>query len=265
MITPPLHHGYGLGLLTLALLTGTPVVLTRGTDSRALVSLLRSHRVGVLITTPPTLQGLADHAPKSPVETLRAIVTGSGPLHADLAEVIMDTFGDVLYNLFGTTEGGWSCLATPADLRAAPGTVGRAVLGTRIRIINGEVFVASPLATQSQTIFAPTGDLGRLDDRGRLLLAGRRDDLVVVGGVNVDLADVEARVRVLPGVLDAAVRARPDQAFGHTLHADVVPDSTVDLAALRRLLATDLPAAAVPRSWSVVTTVARTPFGTVRR
>ncbi|MGO1973680.1 MAG: AMP-binding protein [Propionibacteriaceae bacterium] len=265
VITPPLHHGYGLGFLTLALLTGTPVILAPGTDPDSLVTLLERHRAGLLITAPPTLDRLVhDSARRS--APLRAIVTGSGPLHPRLSAATMDAFGEVLFNLYGTTEGGWCCLATPADLRAAPGTAGRPVPGARIKIINGEVFVASPLATHSQTIFVPTGDLGHLDPQGRLLLDGRLDDLVVVGGVNVDLAVVEDLLRGLPGVRDAVVRATPDPAFGHTLHAEVVPDEpAADTDELRRQLAADLPRAAVPRSWSLVQAVERTPFGAAHR
>lgn len=273
VITPPLHHGYGLGFLTLALLTGTPVVLGQGIEPTLLLALMKRHGAGLLITVPPTLEGLSTLPEGRSATTLRAIVTGSGPLHPDLSELVMDTFGDILHNLYGTTEGGWCCLATPADLRAAPGTVGRAVAGTRVRIINGEVFVASPLATQSQTIFVPTGDLGHFDDHGRLLLDGRRGDLVIVGGVNVDLSAVEDLIRSLPGVGDAAVRASPDRAFGHTLHAEVVRthdkpitnQEPVTGEGLRRRLAESLPAPAVPRSWTFVDAVEHTPFGSPRR
>lgn len=266
MITPPLHHGHGLGFLTLALLTGTSVVLGRGIDPAASLSLLTRHRVGVLVTAPPTLHQLLTQLREPRTPALRAIVTGSGPLHPNLSERVMDRFGEVLYNLYGTTEGGWCCLATPADLRAAPGTVGRPVPGTRVRVINGEVFMTSPLATQSQTVFVPSGDRGRFDPGGRLLLDGRRDDLVVVGGVNVDLAAVEDALRALPDVRDAVVRATPDPAFGHTLHAEVMPDEpAADTDELRRQLAAVLPRAAVPRSWSLVQAVERTPFGAAHR
>lgn len=267
LITPPLHHGFGLGFLTLALFTGTPVVLGQRADPGRVLSLVGRHRVGTLITVPPTLQRLVEHPAAGSITPPDAILTGSGPLHPRLSEAVMDTFGDVLHNLYGTTEGGWCCLATPADLRAAPGTVGRAVLGSRVRVINTEVFVASPLATQSQTIFVPTGDLGHFDPAGRLLLDGRRDDLVVVGGVTVDLVAVEERLRALPGVRDAVVRGVDDPAFGHTLHADVVAasDPAPEVAELRRLLTVHLPSAAVPRSWSFVHAVHRTPFGSTRR
>ena len=267
MITPPLHHGYGLGFLTLALLTGTAVVLGRGLDPASCLSLMEQQRVGVLVTTPPTLQQLHTSPQSGRTAALRAIVTGSGPLHPQLSEQVMDRFGDVLFNLYGTTEGGWCCLATPADLRAAPGTVGRAVPGARIEIINGEVFVASPLATHSQTFFVPSGDLGHLDPEGRLLLDGRLDDLVVVGGVNVDLTAVEDQLRQLPGIRDAAVHAVPHPTFGHTLHAEVVPatDTPPEVEDLRGLLSDTLPPAAIPRDWSFVAQVDRTPFGPPRR
>lgn len=265
LLTAPLHHGYGLGVLTLALLTGTPVVLGQRAQPDALLGLLRDHRVRTLVTVPPTLQRLVEH-PDLGQTSLTSILTGSGPLSPALAAAVMDACGDIMHNLYGSTEAGWSFLATPADLRAAPGTVGRPVWGCRVRIINGEVFLSSPLATHAQTIFVPTGDLGRLDARGRLFLAGRRDNIVVVGGVNVDLTVVEEQLRGHPGVRDVLVRPVSDPGHCHRLTAEVVSDtSLLGIDELTRFAAARLPAAAVPRSWSFVEAVDRTPFGAARR
>ena len=124
-------------------------------------------------------------------------VSGSA-LPGELATRVMDTFGDVLYNLYGSTEVAWATIATPEDLRAAPGTAGRPPLGTVVKLLDedgrevprgevGRIFVANELLFEGYTDgggkeivrgLMRTGDVGRLDAAGRLFVDGprRRND-----------------------------------------------------------------------------------------
>jgi fatty-acyl-CoA synthase len=154
----------------------------------------------------------------------------------------MDRFGDVLHNVYGSTESGFATVATPRDLRRAPGTAGRATPGVTVRIVDergkavppgvtGRVLVGSSLRMDGYTGgggkeiidgLVVTGDLGHLDRWGRLTIDGREDDMIVSGGENVFPAEVEGVLASHPGVTEATVLGVDDAEFGQRLKAYVV-------------------------------------------
>ena len=124
----------------------------------------------------------------------------------------MDTFGEVLYNLYGSTEVAWATIATPADLRAAPGTAGRPPMGTVVKLLDERRRGGRPGAraggssSRNEMMFdgytggggkeivgglMSTGDVGRFDEEGRLFVDGRDDEMIVSGGENVFPREVE--------------------------------------------------------------------------
>ena len=123
----------------------------------------------------------------------------------------MDRFGDVLYNLYGSTEVAWATIATPEDLRAAPGTAGRPPRGTVVKLFDedGREVAAGrdrPDLRRQRMAFEgytggggkeiidglmSTGDVGHFDDGGRLFIDGRDDEMIVSGGENVFPREVE--------------------------------------------------------------------------
>lgn len=178
LVATPAYHGYGLTYLAAGLALGAPVVLVPGRDPRAVLAAAREHRPTAVFALPQHLAALAElpDAPDLPPGT--RIVTGAEPLAPQLSERLLEVFGDRVFNLFGSTEAGWAAMATPADLRAAPGTVGRAPAGVRLHILGpagerlppGEVGAVYVTGWGAMT---PTGDLGHLDRAGRLMLDGR--------------------------------------------------------------------------------------------
>ena len=155
----------------------------------------------------------------------------------------MDHFGDVLYNLYGSTEVAWATIATPEDLRAAPGTAGRPPRGTIVKIYDedgNEVAArARPAASSSATTCSSratpaaaartsidglmaTGDVGHFDEGGRLFVDGRDDDMIVSGGENVFPQEVEDLLADHDGVDEVAVIGVDDEKFGQRLKAFVV-------------------------------------------
>lgn len=263
MVLPPLFHGFGLGFLIVGLLTGTPVVLADRPDPRQVITRMQRDQVRTLVAVPPTLTRLVPVAGELSTP-LRAIVTGSSALHARTSSAVMDAFGPILFNLYGCTEAGWATLAGPDDLIKAPGTVGRAVSGVRLKIVDGEIVVASPLATGSASgRWRPTGDLGHRDDHGLLFLSGRRDDLVVIGGENIHPARVEAALLDHADVVEAAVDPVEDEAYGSRLHARIVIRSgaAVTTDELRAFVATRVPRFAVPDRMLRVPVIPRGPSG----
>jgi len=206
---------------------------------------------------------------------------------AGLAAEFMDRFGDVLYNLYGSTEVSWVSIAGPADLRAAPGTAGRAPVGTTLRILDddghpvppgvaGRVFVGNDMpfggytrggAVEMHGGLLGTGDIGILDENGLLHLTGRADDMIVSGGENVHPGPVEDLIAARDEVRDVAVVGVPDDEFGQRPAAYVVAarGASIDADALRDAVRSSLSRFAVPRDVVVLDALPRNQMGKVAR
>jgi len=116
------------------------VVLTRRFGAEATLEQIERHRAGVLLAVPTMLARIMalpeDRRDRYDTSSLRMILSGAAPLAPALAKAVMDRFGDVLYNGYASTETGSGTLATPADLRTAPGTVGKPTAGVKLRILD---------------------------------------------------------------------------------------------------------------------------------
>ncbi len=275
----PLSHGYGLATLAISLAMGSPLHVARRFDIAPLVARLREGARAVLLTVPTLLQRwLRDAAPMLPGQ-LAVIVSGSAPLEAGLCRRVLERCGPILFNLYGSTEGGIMAMATPQELSSAPGAVGRPLPGTALRLLDaagqpvtgdglGRILVSGPLVLRpDESGWFDTGDLGRVDGQGLLHVCGRSDTMFVSGGENVY---PEATERVLleePALLDAAVTVAPDPEFGHRMIAWVVPkpSAALDVGALRERLRASLERYQVPRSIHPVAQIPRNALGKVDR
>jgi acyl-CoA synthetase (AMP-forming)/AMP-acid ligase II len=236
VITQPLFHGFGVGFLALGLAFGMPVVVRRHFRPEEVAAFLSDHPGALLTGVPPILSKVARTGVEVP---LSAVVSGAGQLHPAVADRLTKAFGPMLFNLYGSSELGWSTLATPADLREAPGTIGRPAAGVRVAILGED---GQP---------SPPGQVGQLWVGGRL--AGRMADyLIVTGGENVFPVEVENALLSHPAVAEARVVAVPDEEYGARLEAHVVRRDAVDAWELRRYAGTRLSPAKVPRSITFV-------------
>src|SRR5439155_3330038 len=175
--------------------------------------------------------------------SLRVVASSGAGLPGDLALRWMDAFGDNLYNLYGSTEVAWATIATPADMRTAPGTAGKAPRGTVLKILEedggrelptgetGRIFVGNEMLFEGYTGggekevvdgLMSTGDVGHIDREGRLFVEGRDDEMIVSGGENVFPAEVEDLLSKHRAVREAAVIGVDDEDFGQRLKAFVV-------------------------------------------
>jgi acyl-CoA synthetase (AMP-forming)/AMP-acid ligase II len=199
----------------------------------------------------------------------------------------MDAYGDVIFNGYGSSEVGIGALATPADLREAPETVGRPVVGCAVRILDedggpvgpdvtGRVYVGGDLTFEGYTSgdtkdvvdnMMDTGDMGYLDRAGRLFIVGREDDMIVSGGENVYPRAVENALGEHPDVADKAVIGVPDEDYGQRLVAFVVPrpDADIQEAAVREYLKDKVSRYEQPRDIKIVQEIPRNPAGKVVR
>ncbi len=177
---------------------------------------------------------------------LRIIFCGGSQLPGAVATATQDAFGEILYVLYGSTEVAYASISTPADHRAAPTTVGRTTLGTKVRLLDddgrqvsagatGRIFVSNGVEFAGYTDgsgkevidgLMSSGDVGHFDDQGRLFIDGRDDDMIVSGGENVFPQEVEDLLIRHEHVADAAVIGVADEDFGQRLRAFVVTDAT---------------------------------------
>jgi acyl-CoA synthetase (AMP-forming)/AMP-acid ligase II len=247
VIAAPLFHSWGYAHFLLSLPLLSTLVLRRKFDPEQTLKAISQQRASALVVVPVMLQRILELPPETissyDVSCLKVIAVSGSALPGELATRVMDTFGDVLYNLYGSTEVAWATIATPEDLRAAPGTAGRPPLGTVVKLLDeegrevprgevGRIFVANEFQFEGYTDgggkeivggMMRTGDVGRLDAAGRLSVEGRDDEMIVSGGENVFPREVEDLLADHEGIEEVAVVGVEDQEFGQRLKAFVVP------------------------------------------
>jgi acyl-CoA synthetase (AMP-forming)/AMP-acid ligase II len=247
VIAAPMFHSWGFAHFTLGLPLSSTFVLARRFDPEETLRAVARHRASALVVVPVMLQRMLELGQETisryDVSCLRVIAVSGSVLPGELATRAMDTFGDVLYNLYGSTEVAWATIATPADLRAAPGTAGKPPLGTVVKLLDadgrevaqeqgGRIFVANEMMFDGYTGgggkeivggLMSTGDVGHFDAAGRLFVDGRDDEMIVSGGENVFPREVEDLLADHGEIEEAAVVGVSDAEFGQRLMAYVVP------------------------------------------
>ena len=288
-LAAPAFHAWGLLSAMLAMGLGNTVVVTRKFDPAFTVAALEHHRCDALITVPILLSRLLalgdDKIRAHDLSALRIVAVSGSALDPALAEHTMDLLGDVVYNLYGSTEVAYAAIATPADLRAAPGTVGRPPFGTVVKILDdnnrpmptgttGRIFVGNSIQFEGYTGggnkdvvdgLMSTGDVGHLDDSGRLFVEGRDDDMIVSGGENVFPREIEELLAAHDGIDEAAVVGVDDPDYGKRLRAYVVraAGATLDEGEVRDYVKSNLARYKVPREVVFLDGLPRNPAGKV--
>ncbi len=290
-VAVPMFHGFGLGMLMLTLALGGTVLTQRRFDAQAAITQASQYRADAFMVVPAMVPRILDLPEavraRNPLPALRAVILSGARLDPSLGQQFMDTYGDILYNAYGSSEVGICAFATPADLRAAPETVGRPIVGTPVGVLDengrpvgphviGRVFVGGGLPVDTYTggstkdvidNMTNSGDMGYFDEAGRLFIVGRQDDMIISGGENVYPRAVENALAEHHGVADNAVIGVPDEQFGQRLAAFIVPrpNSDIDEAAVRQYLKDKVSRAEQPRDIHIVTAIPRSPLGKVLR
>ena len=245
-IAAPLFHSWGFAHYTLGMILGTTYVLRRKFQPEACLATVARYRCDALAVVPVMMQRILElpeeTRAKYDVSSLRVVAASGSALPGDLALTWMNAFGDNLYNLYGSTEVAWASIATPQDMRAAPGTAGRPPRGTVVRLFDeqgvevppgatGRIFVGNEMLFEGYTgggskdvigELMATGDVGRFDEAGRLFVEGRDDEMIVSGGENVFPKEIEDTLARHDAVADVAAVGVPDPEFGQRLRAFVV-------------------------------------------
>jgi len=272
-IAAPLFHSWGFAHFTIGLMLNSTLVLRRRFDPEDALAAVARSRADSLVVVPVMMQRILE----LPEETRRkydtsslSIVAASGSaLPGDLATEWMDEYGDTLYNLYGSTEVAWATIATPTEMRAAPGTAGTPPRGSVVKLYDeqgepvgkgetGRIFVGNELLFEGYTGggtkdevdgLMATGDVGRFDSAGRLFVEGRDDEMIVSGGENVFPQEVEDLLARHEAIAEVAALGVPDDEFGQRLLAFAVlkPGATASEADLKGYVKSNLARYKVPR------------------
>lgn len=223
------------------------------------------------------------------VSSLRHVIHAAAPCPADVKRAMIDWFGPVIHEFYGSTESGAVTFATSEDALKKPGTVGRVSPGAEMRFLGedgrilpqgeiGEIYSrlsAYPDFTYhnrpekraeiDRDGFITSGDVGYMDADGYVFICDRKRDMVISGGVNIYPAEIEAVLHGVPGIHDCAVFGIPDDEFGEALMAvvELQPGATLNAAAIREQLKASLAGYKIPKHIEIQASLPREDSGKI--
>ena len=277
LLPGPLYHSAPNSFGLRAGRLGGALVLMPRFDPEAFLKLVQDYRIDTIFMVPTMfvrLMKLPEEVRKSyDVSSLRHVIHAAAPCPADVKRAMIDWWGPVIHEFYGSTESGAVTFATPEDALRKPGTVGRIAPGAELRFIGddgrelppgeiGEIYsriASNPDFTYHNKSgkraeidrggFITSGDVGYIDADGYVFICDRKRDMVISGGVNIYPAEIEAALLAIPGVHDCAVFGIPDAEFGEALMGIVEPQPgvTLDVASIRADLGKVLAGYKVPR------------------
>jgi long-chain acyl-CoA synthetase len=276
-MTGPMYHSAPASYARVVLSVGGDLHLMPRFDAEGLLALIHERRIGHMHVVPTMFHRLLalPEAVKARYDTssLEFVIHGAAPCPAEAKRRMLDWWGPVIHEYYGSTEAGLVTQAGPEDARAKPGSVGRPLPGREVRILDeagrplppgqeGEIFMSlagltdftyhkhdAARAEIERQGFVSNGDVGYLDADGYLFLCDRKRDMVISGGVNIYPAEIEAVLSAMPGVADCAVFGIPDAQYGEAVAAAVQPAAGASLseAEVRAFLKPHLAAYKLPR------------------
>ena len=294
LIPGPLYHNGPFLWAMTALFKGCTVVVTTRFDAEETLRLIESHKVDVVYMVPTMMRRIwalpEDVRTRHDLSSLKALWHLAAPCPPWLKECFIEWLGpEVIWELYGGTEGQGSTTIQGTEWLTHKGSVGKPVATCEMKVVDeagqtlppgqvGEVFIR-PLAGAGTTYhyigaeakaieggWESLGDMGWMDAEGYLYLTDRLSDMILVGGANIYPAEVEAALDAFPGVRSSAVIGLPDEDMGARLHAVIDrPEGPADPKAMEAHLAERLVRYKVPKSFEYVDEPVRDDAGKVRR
>ena len=251
----PMYHAAGGLWVTMSLHFGHTVVVMDRWSAAETLALIERHRITQTHMVPTMFHRLlqlpAALRSRHDVSSLRHVVHAAAPCPVETKRRMLDWWGDCIWEYYAATEGGGT-IASPEDWRRFPGTVGRPWPETEVIVVdadgvelppgrNGTIYMRMPerlrfeyhkdsqrTAEVHRGDFFTVGDVGYFNEEGYLFLNDRARDLIIVGGVNIYPAEIEAVMHQCPLVGDVAVFGVPDADLGESIKAVVEPAPGVE-------------------------------------
>lgn len=280
LLALPLFHVHGLGNgLHCWLASGCRMRLLERFDHQTAGSVFLDFKPSLFFGVPAIYVRMLSFAPELAREiggTMRLFVSGSAPLSAQVFEEFRALYGHTILERYGMSETLMN-ISNPYEGERRPGAVGFALPGISVRLVNGEVQLRGPNVfagywrreEATREAFADgwfrTGDLATVSDDGYYTLSGRKSDLIISGGFNIYPREIEELLTEHPGIVEAAVAARPDRVRGEVPVAFLVCTGDVDCAALDAWCREKLASFKVPREFIVVEKLPRNAMGKVMK
>lgn len=259
LISLPFYHGFGLSTLIISLLMGKKVCLQKRFDAIKTLEIILREQIEVMPIVPAMLSRFwqIENA-KEKMKSLRCLISGGDRLPKSLIETTHKEIGEVLFNLYGTSEAGFFILATPKELASFDETtLGKPIQGVDCKIKNlneegiGTLWVRSRWAMHGkQNQWQNTGDLVSQNSEGYFFHHGRADRMVVCGGENVQPEHIEQVLLSHPMIIAARAFNVPHPDFGNVIHTEIecTPKATLTEATLLNWLRPQLSRAEMPHS-----------------
>ncbi|SEG86302.1 long-chain acyl-CoA synthetase [Thermomonospora echinospora] len=292
LVSAPMYHSANITPAIGALNWGGTLVLMDGWTPEGFLRRVQEHRVTGTSMVPTHFNRLlrlpAEVRDGCDVSSLRYVLHGAAPCSVEVKKQIMDWFGPVVYEYYGSTEVG-TTIARPQEWLDHPGTVGRPASISTLKILDrdgNEVPVGGTGIVYmrqggdrveyhndpDKTDGSRRGDLmtvwdvGHVDEDGFLYITGRAAELILVGGVNVYPAEIESALLGHEWISDAGVVGLPDPDYGeipaaHIVLSDIAPDASTAVVAIREHLAGRLAGPKLPKKYFVHTSLPRDPNG----
>jgi long-chain acyl-CoA synthetase len=273
----PLYHSAPASYGLQSFLAGELLVIRPRLDPEQLLADIEHHRLTHLYLVPThyvRLLRLPDAVKKKyDLGSMKFVASTGSPCPPDVKRAMIDWWGPVIHEGYASSETGFITICSSKEALARPGTAGRMLPGSEVRILDDDGRELPPFAPgiiycrnskypdfeyvnrpdarreMDRDGLSTVGDVGYLDGDGYLFLCDRKADMVISGGVNIYPAEIEAALIAMPGVADCAVFGIPDAEFGEALAAHVQPqgDAGLEREAIRAFLRERIADYKVPR------------------
>ena len=259
LISLPFYHGFGLSTLIISLLMGKKVCLQKRFDAIKTLEIIQREQIEVIPIVPAMLSRFwqIENA-KEKMKSLRCLISGGDKLPKSLIDTTHKEIGEVIFNLYGTSEAGFFMLANPKELASfKETTLGRPIQGVDCKVKDcnrqgiGTLWVRSRWAMHGkQNQWQNTGDLVSQNSEGYFFHHGRADRMIVCGGENVQPEHIEQVLLSHPMIIAARAFTVPDPNFGNVIHTEIecTPKATLTEATLLDWLRPQLSRAEMPHS-----------------
>ena len=259
LISLPFYHGFGLSTLIISLLMGKKICLQKRFDAIKTLEIIQREQIEVMPIVPAMLARFWQiEGAKKKMKSLRCLISGGDRLPKSLINTTHIEIGEVIFNLYGTSEAGFFMLANPKELASfEETTLGKPIRGVDCKVKDcnrqgiGTLWVRSRWAMRGlRNQWQNTGDLVSQNSEGYFFHHGRADRMVVCGGENVQPEHIEQVLLSHPMIVAARAFNVPDPNFGNVIHTEIecTPKETLTEATLRNWLRPQLSRAEMPHS-----------------
>ncbi|MEH6493943.1 AMP-binding protein [Halopseudomonas sp.] len=294
LVSAPLYHSAPSSFAQQSILQAELMVVMPRFDAEQTLALIEQYRIDTVFLVPIMYVRLlrlpAETRAKYDLSSVRFVASTGAPCAPDVKLAMLDWWGPVIYETYASSETGMITIQDPASARRKPGSVGRPIGQTRIRIVDeqgnecppgepGVIYVRQPAVPDFTYLnnedarekaglddLATVGDIGYLDDEGYLYVCDRKSDMVISGGVNIYPAEIEHVLIAMPGVIDCAVVGMPDAEYGESLMAVVAaPEGLLSAEQVQQFVRERLAGYKVPRRVELIEALPRDDNGKVAK